>query len=294
MHTRLHLCLYLCLSHSLSLSLALSLSLSLRCTCFPFSPFHALTYTILGGVLFIPFFLRYHEDRAFAWDRWLHCIMLFLALPLIVTIFDEDAFYSKFDGVQTRTVPSIVIAASIGAVLAIACFFTSKPHQPPKYNAGFSGLGFVMGLAFIYVIADEIVGTLTAFGVILGVSESTVGMTVLGIGNGTCDLIANYLVAVKGFPIIAVSAVYSGPVLNTYVGLGLAALVGILSYDGPYKLETDIQLYFGIAVLMFGLLVAGICSVLFGRLTKQFGYFVIAMYICFVIGSIALELSPIS
>jgi hypothetical protein len=45
-------------------------------------------------------------------------------------------------------------------------------------------------------------------------------------GSGTCDLIANYIVSVKGFPKIAVSAVYSGPVLNTYVGLGLSVLVG--------------------------------------------------------------------
>lgn len=117
------------------------------------------------------------------------------------------------------------------------------------------------------------------------------GITVLGIGNGTCDLIANYLVAVKGFPVIAVSAVYSGPVLNTYVGLGLAALVGISTYKGPYKLETDIQLYFGISVLMFGLVVAGTCSIVYGKLTKALGYFLMVVYICFVIGSIALEIS---
>jgi len=51
-----------------------------------------------------------------------------------------------------------------------------------------------------------------AFGVALGVSESTVGMTVLGIGNGLCDLIANYLVGSKGFPKVAIAAVYGGPV----------------------------------------------------------------------------------
>lgn len=113
-----------------------------------------------------------------------------------------------------------------------------------------------MALLFIYVIADEIVSVMQSFGVLLNVSESTIGITVLGIGNGTCDLIANYLVATKGFPQIALAAVYGGPVLNTYVGLGLAVLIGILSYPEPYYIiETDIILYVGIGFLMVILLI---------------------------------------
>ena len=52
-----------------------------------------------------------------------------------------------------------MVAAGIGAILAIVVAFTSVPFTPPKYNAGFAALGFVVALTFIYVIADEIVGT---------------------------------------------------------------------------------------------------------------------------------------
>eukprot|EP00039_Didymoeca_costata_P010684 m.144541 g.144541 ORF g.144541 m.144541 type:complete len:619 (+) comp14924_c0_seq4:237-2093(+) len=233
----------------------------------------------------------YHEDRAKSWDKNLHVIIALLSVPLLILIFDEDAVSTGPDGSWRETLPSITFGAFVGIGLAGFVALTSEHQGPPLFVVAFAVLGFVMSLAFIYAIANEIVAVMRSFGIILGISESTVGMTVMGIGNGTCDLIANYLVASKGFPGIAISAVYAGPVLNTYVGLGIAALVGYILYKGPYIVEADAQLFLGLAVLMFALCMSLLCSLLFGRLPKFFGGLLISLYGLFFIGSVVLEVS---
>lgn len=40
---------------------------------------------------------------------------------------------------------------------------------------------------------------LSVVGVMMSVSPALIGMTVLGIGNGTCDMVANYLMARAGY-----------------------------------------------------------------------------------------------
>jgi hypothetical protein len=108
----------------------------------------------------------YHGDHGYAWDRNLHVLLLLLAPPWVVVVFDEEAFYA----VQDASAPSVAVAACVGFVLAMVCLMTSSVDKPPPYNAAFAGLGFVVSMSVIYALADEIIGVLSAFGVILNIS----------------------------------------------------------------------------------------------------------------------------
>ena len=84
------------------------------------------------------------------------------------------------------------------------------------------------------VIANEVVGLLETIGLIAGVSESVLGLTVFAMGNSiggegheylTCppygtdlivctDFITNLSIARMGYPAMAVGACFGGPMLS--------------------------------------------------------------------------------
>ncbi len=70
-----------------------------------------------------------------------------------------------------------------------------------------------------------LVELLSAIGLIFGLSDTILGLTVLAWGNSAGDLVANTAVARDGFPIMALAAVYSGPLFNACIGLGLSLTV---------------------------------------------------------------------
>ena len=83
--------------------------------------------------------------------------------------------------------------------MAIFVIFFTTADAPPRWQGAFAGLGFIVALAWIYAVSDEVVASLTAAGRMMSISPSLLGLTVLGIGNGTCDLVANYLMAKAGY-----------------------------------------------------------------------------------------------
>jgi len=225
----------------------------------------------------------HQEDRGKAWDRNLYTFICFISVPLVMMIIEEDAFYwEELNGV---VMPWILFAFGIGLCLAMTVWYSSDPYHPPRYIAGFAGWGFMVALVFIYCISDEIVSILRSFGIMLGIPTSVVGMTVLGIGNGICDLIANYLCAANGLETVAITAVYAGPALNLFVGLSIAGLIGTSKWGGDYKIATDLQMQVGMVFIGLGLF-TGIGFSLFGVFTKRHGKSFFLFYGLFVIATV--------
>ena len=73
----------------------------------------------------------------------------------------------------------------------IVLLFTSRPQKAPAYHFILAFMGFAVAIAWIYVIANEIVSLLKAFGVYFGLSDAILGLTVLAWGNSLGDLIAD-------------------------------------------------------------------------------------------------------
>lgn len=102
--------------------------------------------------------------------------------------------------------------------------FTTTPSKPPKYRFLLCFVGFVVSISWISTIANEVVGVLKAFGVILGISDAILGLTIFAVGNSLGDLVADITVARLGYPVMALSACFGGPMLNILLGIGVSGL----------------------------------------------------------------------
>ena len=107
----------------------------------------------------------------------------------------------------------------LALLAAIAVGFTSRSTRPPPYHNIFAVIGFVLSIVWIYVIANELVSLkistyiyiykylhiyvylylqvslLRAFGVMFGLSNAILGLTVLAWGNSIGDMIADTAMA---------------------------------------------------------------------------------------------------
>lgn len=68
----------------------------------------------------------------------------------------------------------------------------------------------------------ELLACLHTLGIIMGISPSILGITVLAWGNSVGDLVADVVIARSGQPTMAMAACFSGPMFNMLIGLGLA------------------------------------------------------------------------
>ena len=72
-------------------------------------------------------------------------------------------------------------------LLALVVALTSR-SSPPPYHTAFAFAGFVIAIVWIYAIANELVTLLKAFGVMFGLTDAILGLTVLAWGNSIGDL----------------------------------------------------------------------------------------------------------
>ncbi|CAK4013146.1 cation exchanger [Lecanosticta acicola] len=154
------------------------------------------------------------------WNRWLTIIQLFLAPNFIVfSIYIQ----SPTDLPPSWLITPILICLLVSAVLLIPLLWTTTPtHRPSGYRTILSMAGFVVSIAWISAVASQVVGALKALAVILNMSHAIMGLTIFAVGNSLGDLVADVTVAKLGYPVMALSACFGGPMLNILLGVGLS------------------------------------------------------------------------
>lgn len=156
-------------------------------------------------------------------------------------------------------------------------------------------------------IADEVVGVLQTFGIIFGLSDAIIGLTIFAVGNSLADLVANMSVAVSCIyfatidiyilfkqtfaPMMGFSACFGGPMLNILLGVGISGSYVISQTDKPYEIDVSTTLY----VSSFGLLFLLAATLIFVPLnnyylTRRWGILLIATYTVIMIVNIVVEL----
>jgi sodium/potassium/calcium exchanger 6 len=158
------------------------------------------------------------------WNRWLVITQIFTAplfLVLIIWANLEESMHTLFRHTLWSLLASLCILAPILA--------TTSPDHAPRWRPVLCFLGFAVAIAWISTIANEVVGVLRTLGVILNMSDAILGLTIFAVGNSLGDLVADITVARLGFPVMALSACFGGPMLNILLGIGLSGSYMILT-----------------------------------------------------------------
>jgi sodium/potassium/calcium exchanger 6 len=170
-------------------------------------------------------------DEPKQWNRWLVIVQIFTA-PFFIVLILWANLEEDLHTLLRHTLYSLVASLCVLALI----LFTTTPTRPPRWRSALCFLGFAVAIAWISTIANEVVGVLRTLGVILNMSDAILGLTIFAVGNSLGDLVADITVARLGFPIMALSACFGGPMLNILLGVGLSGCYMIIT-KGEHRHE---------------------------------------------------------
>lgn len=162
---------------------------------------------LLLQCLFSPFitgFLIFYDDE-FTWK--------FIAIPAIISVFLLLITYTTKLAVEQES-------ELIYKIFKIVCAL----------------LGFAISISWISTIAAELISIIKFFSLLLNLSDAILGVTVFAIGNSLGDFISNFTIARMGFPMMALSACFGGPLLNILLGIGGSGLL-VIPGNGPIEFK---------------------------------------------------------
>lgn len=152
------------------------------------------------------------------WNRWLILIQTFTAPFFVVLVVWANTDIENPHALLRPTLYSLLFSLVVLAILLT----TTTPTRPPAWRPLLCFMGFAVSIAWISTIANEVVGVLKTLGVILNMSDAILGLTIFAVGNSLGDFVADITVARLGYPVMALSACFGGPMLNILMGIGIS------------------------------------------------------------------------
>ncbi|XP_053687171.1 putative sodium/calcium exchanger 7 [Sabethes cyaneus] len=141
------------------------------------------------------------------WTKLLNMIHC-LTLPLL--FFSIIGYISK----NMLDIPVWAWLVGVSFLLMVAIFFTSRTDRPPCYHLAYALLAFFGSILIIYIVAQEVVSLLVTIGLVLNLSRSMLGLSVLAWGNSIGDLFSNITLAKQGYGKMAFAACMGGPLFS--------------------------------------------------------------------------------
>jgi len=122
---------------------------------------------------------------------------------------------------------SLVISMFFAMVIFFQLLFTDFRWRPSAWYSRlyYLALGFLTSICWIFLIADELVNLLSTIGLLTGVKQDILGISVLAWGNSVGDMMSNISVAKAGRPNMAIAASIGAPLLNILIGTGISMTI---------------------------------------------------------------------
>ncbi|RAH40807.1 sodium/calcium exchanger protein [Aspergillus brunneoviolaceus CBS 621.78] len=234
------------------------------------------------------------------WCSWLVWVQLFTG-PFFVALITWTAMDPelKLRSLLLPFLVSLLFSLVCSTALIISTRHRLASQPPKKWRPFLALLGFVVAIFWIATIATEVVNLLKTLGVILNISDSLLGLTVFAVGNSLGDLVADITVARLGYPVMALSACFGGPMLNILLGIGLGGLYmtvnarpgTIEAHGGSYEIEVSKVLVISGATLLITLLGLLIVVPLNGwRMDRKIGWGLVVLWGISTLGNVVAEI----
>ncbi|XP_059388919.1 mitochondrial sodium/calcium exchanger protein-like [Carassius carassius] len=223
------------------------------------------------------------------WKRPLNCLHIITG-PLVCVLTFQSGKYGLL--LIEGEFPVWVLVLCIGVFLSGIVFFTTTNEHPPRYHFLYSLLGFVVSALWISTVASEIVSVLHLLGIVLRLSNTVLGLTLLAWGNSIGDCFADITIARQGYPRMAISACFGGIIFNMLFGVGLGCLLQIFqNKNNVVMLEPEGMLCWvlsgalGLSLVFSFILVPLQCF----HLSRVYGIFLLIFYMVFLIVALLTE-----
>ncbi|KAF3154029.1 hypothetical protein TWF569_000867 [Orbilia oligospora] len=227
------------------------------------------------------------NDEPKDWNRWLVATQCITAPIFIVLAVCAGQIPLLFP---------ILYALLSGLVALLLLLLFTRTDRPPRYRYLLCFVGFAVSICWISSIANEVVGVLKALGVILGISDAILGLTIFAVGNSLGDLVADITVARLGFPVMALSACFGGPMLNILLGIGGSGIYMTIapSSENYYQIEVSSTLMIS-AITLLGTLLFLLAAVPMNnwRMTRGLGWALVGIWVVSTIINVVVEVSGV-
>lgn len=230
------------------------------------------------------------DDRN--WRRPLNCIHLITA-PVVCVLTFQSGQYADF--MIQGQFPLWLLIFLLGLFLSAIVFCTTTSDCPPKYHSLYALLGFVVSAVLISTAASEVVSLLHMLGVVLSLSNTVLGLTLLAWGNSIGDCFSDITIARQGYPRMAISACFGGIIFNMLFGVGLGCLVQMIKTQPHVQFETEGLLTWILTGALGLSLVVSFITVPLRRfhLGRHYGIFLLSFYVVFLLIALLTELHVI-
>lgn len=136
----------------------------------------------------------------------------------------------------------------------------------------------IAGLLLIIFGANYLVDGSSSIARRFGLSEFVIGLTIVGIGTSTPEMVVSFLSAINGNADMAIGNIVGSNIFNTMLILGATALIAPLTITKS-NLKRDIPLNIGVTVL---LILLGMNATIFGKgeniLSRVDGMILLALF----------------
>lgn len=226
------------------------------------------------------------------WDRWLTVIHCFTAPQLIMWLIAR-----QLDKTASQMFLPSMICLGSSAVIAGLLLFATPSDRRPTWWRFLSLPGFIVSIAWISALADEIVAVLKILGIICDIPDAIMGITAFAIGNSVDDWAANVSVARRKRPVMALSACFGGPLLNILLGISISGIIAFVGGANSKHEISAITLHPNRSLFFVsGSAILNICVLLVlmlwtrWRMERVVGYILASLWIICTVVNVVLEL----